>query len=704
MSSTPPKPAGGPRQRLPRKSRLAVTVSLALVLVVTIVVLLSNNSPNRSSSSKPTTTTSSQGTTTTLPPCHCGPGVVYWAQSVDSDPNWIFPFTGLQYYTVANVNQFQYLMFRPLYWFGPPGDEAPVVDYALSPGDQPKWTDGDKTVTIDLKDWKFGDGERTVAESVIFWMNMVKAEGCEAAACHDNAQWAGTVPGGSEFPGNIASYSAPHGAKGDVVVLNLTHAVNETWFQYNELSQITPMAEAWDVTSLDGSPGSGGCGRVSARAMTGAATLKACEAVWAFDTDNGGRDKHPVMAAQPATYATNKLWREGTDGPWDLSGFDASTGEATFVPNPTYSGLSRPVVGRFVELPYASATAEFDALAGSGGTAPEVGYIPLSYTPQKPASLAPTVAGPNAEALVAKYNLVEGATWQLNYAVENFDSTSGAGGHAGSVFRQLYVRQALQELVDQPSIIAKYYKGYGVPTTSPIPTYPPSPFTSSLASPLANVYPYSPSAAGALLAAHGWKVDPGGVTTCVHPGTGADDCGGGIPEATPLKFRILYSGGSPTLMAVVRAEVADWAKVGIDVALEGNPFDNVLSAAVRCPVPPTKPTKACQSWDIVNWGGGWLYSPDYMPTGEEFLELGAASNLGSFDYPENNRLINETNESPSSSPFSDWVHFIATELPVIWQPLPTDQVEIAKDVGGVTLNSLGSLMPEYWYYCRAACS
>ena len=33
-------------------------------------------------------------------------------------PNYIFPFMSLAFFSVTNINQFQYLMYRPLYWFG----------------------------------------------------------------------------------------------------------------------------------------------------------------------------------------------------------------------------------------------------------------------------------------------------------------------------------------------------------------------------------------------------------------------------------------------------------------------------------------------------------------------------------------------------------------------------------------------------------
>jgi peptide/nickel transport system substrate-binding protein len=635
---------------------------------------------------------------------HITGGTVYWALAPQVTPNWIFPFASLQYFSVTNLTQFQYLMYRPLYWFGPYGSTAPTVDYAMSPANAPVWSNGGKTVTVSLKGWKFNDGQAVDAQSVIFWMNMMKAEGCyPEPTCATNAQWAGTVPGTQAFPGNILSYSAPGGASGDTVVFNLSETFSTNWYLYNELSQISPMAEAWDVTSLTGAPGSGGCGKVSAGNMTGSATTTACEAVWKFDTDNGGLNKSPVMSGDLSTYATNKLWQEGDDGPWLLTGFQASSGQSTFTPNPKYSGPGKPIISTFVEIPYSSDTAEYNALAAGGKTAPDVGYLPSQNTPQKAANLTPTQAGANAPSLAANYNLVTFSAWQINYFPENFDSTYGAGGHAGAVFSQLYFRQALQELVNQAGIISTYYKGYGVPTYGPAPVYPTNPFVSSEETKAGGPYPFSETNAVALLKANGWTVKPGGTSVCGKAGSATGDCGANIPAGTPLKFQEVYASGSQSLTQAVDYEVSEWAKAGIQVSLVARPFDDVLKTAVACPVPPAAPTKSCQAWDMANWGGGWLYAPDYLPTGEEIFATGAGSNSGDYNNTENNNLIIQTNRNSSMSIFDQWENYLADQLPVIWQPIEAGEAEIAKNLDGVTpINALENLNPEYWSFTSTA--
>ncbi|HEV8064889.1 MAG TPA: ABC transporter substrate-binding protein, partial [Acidimicrobiales bacterium] len=399
-----------------------------------------------------------------------------------------------------------------------------------------------------------------------------------------------------------------------------------------------------------------------------------------------------------ATYGSNPLWDKGADGPWLLSAFNIS-GEATFVPNPHYSGPQKPYLDRFVEVPYTSDGAEYSALEAGGPGAPDVGYLPSEDSPAKPSGAGPLVAGPNPSSLSGKYGLVVAPAWTINYFPENFASTKGADGHAGMVFKQLYIRQALQELVDQPGMISNYLKGYGVPTYGPVPVYPKNPFATGLELEPEGPYPFSPSNAVDLLKSHGWDVKPGGASTCSKAGTGAGECGAGIPAGTPLKFSEVYVSGSQTISQIVDYEVSEWSKAGIDVTTTQNTFDGVLSVAVPC-VPSVTP--ACTDWDMANWGGGWTFAPDYLPTGEEIFATGAGSNSGNYSDATDDRLIVATNKGSSSAVFAQWGNYLAEQLPVIWQPQTVTEDEVADNLKGVTpFNALGDVTPEYWYFTKS---
>jgi peptide/nickel transport system substrate-binding protein len=648
-----------PKRGLKRALKVAAAGAAAALVLAACGSSPSGNSGNNNNNNN----SSSSGK-----PVHGG--TVYWAEAPQATPNWIFPFASLTYFSVANLTQFQMLMYRPLYYFGQIKSSNPTVNFPLSVAEAPKWSNNNKTVTIKMKGWKWSNGETVDAQDVMFWMNMIKAE---------KANWAGYVPGG--FPDNVKSYTA--NTKADTVTFNLTRNYNTNWYLYNELSQITPMPLAWDVSSAGAKAGSGGCS-----SLTPSATVTAdCAKVWTFLTDDGGKAKNPTEAADLATYATNPLWQV-VDGPWKLSAFTTS-GEATFVPNNAYSGSQHPYLKKFVELPFTSDTSEYNALTGGGAQAPEVGYVPTQDVPTNTGPVGSV--GSNASAVSGSYNLVPVYGWSINYFPENFNS-GGDGGNAGPIFRQLYFRQALQYAIDQPAIIKNVDKGYGVPTYGPVPVYPKNSFATKAEA--SNPYPYSLSKAKKLLTQHGWTVNPGGVTVCKV----GSKCGTGIKNGAQLSFLEFYAGGTTAIDQTVQAETSAWAKLGIKVSLKSEPFDTVLTTAIPCKVGASDCT-----WEFGNWGGGWIYAPDYLPTGEEIFATGAGSNSGSYNNARNNQLINETNYSSSQKYMAEFENYLAKQLPVVWQPNPANALaEISKKLHGVTpINALLNVTPEYWYYTKS---
>ncbi|MGA8679183.1 MAG: ABC transporter substrate-binding protein [Acidimicrobiales bacterium] len=592
-------------------------------------------------------------------------GTVYFAARLP--PDSIFPFTGPGYFDVQNLNQFQDLMYRPLYWFGQIKSASPSFDEQLSLAFAPTSSNRGTTAVIRLKGWSFSNGQHVDAQSGIFWMNMMMAE---------SANWPGSAAG--EFPYNVVGYSAPQGAGGDIVTITFDRAYSATWVLYNELSQITPMPEAWDITSLHGQPGSGRCGVVATGEMDGSATNAACQRVWNFDTDDNETSTHPQMNGDLATYGSNPLWQI-VDGPWRLSSYDISSGQATFVPNLDYSGPQQPIVSRFVELFYASEAAKLAAMARGGSATPDVAAIATTDLPANPG--APGTTGGNVSPLARRFNLALSFAWVVEYAPVNFDATA-----SGWIFRQLYVRQALQDLVDQPQLIKTAADGYGVPVYGPVPAYPKSPFLTKQET--INPYPFDPSRAVQFLESHGWAIHREGADVCTRAGTGPTDCGKGIREGDKLSFTVIYNNTYFWDTQLVVAETSAWAKAGIQAKPQGEPLMSVFTSL------------SGSSWQMINWGGGWVFAPDYLPTGDQIFGQGEAANYGGYDDTTAQHLIADTVVSTRLADLYNYENYLAEQLPVVWQPSnDVTAFEISKDLGGVTpMNTLPNLTPEYWYW------
>jgi len=336
---------------------------------------------------------------------------------------------------------------------------------------------------------------------------------------------------------------------------------------------------------------------------------------------------------------------------------------------------------KFIELPFTSDTSQFNALAGGKVN---VGYLPVQDITASTTN--PLKAGANNPRL-SNFTLAPLYSWSINYFPYNFGST-GDGGNAGKIFSQLYVRQAVQDLVDQPLYISKLSHGYGVGTYGPVPVEPQNAFASKVEE--NNPYPYNPSKAKSLLSSHGWKVVPNGTSTCQKPGTGAGECGAGIPAGAKLAFNLQYSSGVTITTNTMNAEKSSWAQAGINVSLSTASFSSVIGTAIPC-----TPGAAC-AWELQNWGAGWVFAPDYYPTGEEIFQTGAGSNSGSYSDKTNDANILATNKTQVS--LTTYENYLAEQLPVIYQPnYVTSLTEIQKNLSGVTPQSVfWALNPENW--------
>ncbi len=405
--------------------------ALAIGSAVTLAACSGSSSPGASSAG---------GTPTTG-------GTAYFAENPASgSADYIFPMVSLTYDTPTNL-QFQYLMYRPLYWFGQ--GSQPTMNTSLSLAAPPVYTDGNTTVTIHLKSYQWSDGKPVTSRDVIFWINLLRANALN---------WAAYLPGG--FPDNVTSVTAPNP---QTVTLKLKHAYDPGWFTQTQLAQIFPLPQhVWDKTSVSSPVGNYD------------QTTKGAKAV---------RNFLDSQAHNLSAYATNPLWQV-VDGPWKLSQF-RTDGYAQFSPNPRYSG-KKPALSKFVMEPFTSETAEFDVLRSGGLT---YGFVPLTDLSQK--------------ALLEQqgYKIVAWPSWSISYIVINFNNPT-----VGPIFRQLYVRQAMQELIDQPGYIKAFLKGNGVATNGPVPAQP----ASSYASPQlkSGFYHFNPPAAVSLLRSHGWDSSP----------------------------------------------------------------------------------------------------------------------------------------------------------------------------------------------------
>jgi peptide/nickel transport system substrate-binding protein len=567
--------------------------------------------------------------------------------------NYIWPFVPLSNANEYNTEQFQELMYRPLYMFGNNGNSV-SVNYPLSPANAPVYSADGKTVTINMKGWKWSDGEAVNASDVVFWLNMMNAE---------PNNYYGITPG--LLPYNLASYSA---TGPNTVVLHLKAPVSSIWFTYNQLAEITPMPAAWDVTSASAAAGSGGCAT-----DTAADKWAKCAAVYKF------------MAAQAQnakTYATNPVWGV-VDGPWKLSSYStASSGPVTgFVPNTAYSGTPKPQLAGFTYYAYTDDSTEYTAL--------KTGQLDVGQVPDQ--DLAPVSGSqvlPSTNPLGSGYNLESWYQYSIEYYEINLNNPA-----LGPAFKQLYVRQALQELVDQEGMAKTVQRGYAYPTTGGVPNQPTNQWTPSIQNSNSGQgpYPFSVANATTLLTSHGWK-NVGGAMTCETPSL----CGAGVTAGTKLAITMDYATGVTYFQQEVAILKSDMGQAGIQLNLVPQSFNTIIAESQPC----TAKQATCK-WQALNFGGWNFNGPGYEPTGEPLYQTGATSNAGSYSNPQMDSLINLTHTSNSLSVFQQYATFTAQQLPgVIYMPNYYNIMAVTSKMANVGFNPLATVLPEYWYFTK----
>jgi peptide/nickel transport system substrate-binding protein len=594
---------------------------------------------------------------------------VTYALRPGGQASYIFPYISAQNggaFTVYNVNDFQYLLYRPLYWFGQ--GTTPYLNPALSLAMPPTYRNNE--VTIQLKrNYKWSNGDPVDAHDVVFFMNMMLAEAgtqntCDGSTAKPCKYWAATT--GNGLPGDISDVRAV----GRYVVTMHINTLNfsQAWFTDNELSQITPMpAAAWDQTAS----GPSHC----------ETNISDCDAVYNYLNSK---------ALQPvSTYGSSPLWGV-VDGPWKVKSLDTA-GDLTLTFNNQYSGpVSKNHITTLKEVPYTTEQAEYNVLQSPpAGQTIDVGYLP---TVDAPVPAAGALVGSNPRSLT-NYTLSAIYPWELSYSAYNFNNHTGQA----AIFKQLYFRQALQELVDQEGVINGPLHGYGKPNFGPVAGYPVTKFLSPRLASKGDPWTLNIPNAKKLLAAHGWGMGPNGTDICQHPGSGTSQCGAGVRAGMQLTFTLLYASGIDWMESAVRELVSNAQLAGIKIILQPDTFTNVVNA-VFTPFGPSN--QDYYKWQLAEWGS-WVYSPDYLPTGDTLFQPSSPNDGGGYNDPINNTDINATlKASPKQflPAMYHWQIYLAGQLPVVYQPnYPT----LLETINGLFIgpqNSALTIMPELWYY------
>jgi peptide/nickel transport system substrate-binding protein len=328
--------------------------------------------------------------------------------AADGQFNFIYPMLNFNSDTTANVTYSEYLMWRPLYWFGSPSNAGVNESESLAEAPSVTTSGGTTTAVIQLKSYHWSDGTALTSRDVEFWIDLLRA---------GKENFWGYVAG--EFPDNLTAFKTLSSTK---FSLTFDHAYSASWL-YNQLGLIIPLPQqAWDRESANGPVGN-------------------------YDlTSSGATAVNNFLLAQNkdlSAYTTNPLWQV-VDGPWKLTQYIPASGDATMVRNTAYSGPATGSLHAIKLISSTSDTAEFNSLLSASG-------IDFGYVPFNDAAETSRVEGEG-------YAVQAWPSWGITYVYLNF-----ASPQAGAIFRQLYIRQAMQHLINQAGYINAFLSGYACP-------------------------------------------------------------------------------------------------------------------------------------------------------------------------------------------------------------------------------------------------
>jgi peptide/nickel transport system substrate-binding protein len=635
---------GGPRRRLVRRS-IAVSLAAAAALTLSVTVFASGSSARPSAQAAATLS----GLYGSLPPAGTPTkgGTITVGQLTGSTPAYIFPIVPSAQnsaYTFGFIDN----LYLPLYIT--PDGATQDINYNVSVGKKPTFSDGDKTVTINMRQtFRWSDGKPVDADDVIFYVDLVKAAVKESAA-----NWGTYSPG--LFPDSVASMQA---TSKYTLVIHLKRSFNPSYFLYDQLEALVyPVPSTdWNIDA----PGKHLDYTVAANAKK----------IYDYLAKAGG---------QISGFATNPLWRI-VDGPFTLTSFNTTNSSYVEKPNKFFGGSPKPSISELDTETFTGITPQFNAL--------------------RTGSL--DIAGVDFSQL-GEVNVLKSAGYSVfGYpdlgwfgAIYNFKDTTG---HFNSIIAQLYIRQALAHLEDEQAYLKGIFKGAGVVAYGPVPSSPRTPFTPANA--VNNPYPFNPGAAVALLKSHGWNVVPNGQTTCAKAGTAANECGAGIPAGTPFKFTWFYIPPTATPSSSLESEAfASEAKqaAGINIQLEQKSFNYEISNFNDAD--PSQ-IKHQNEWGVVYFGG---LTDNVYPTQSTVFNTTGTLNTGGYSSPQADKLISQSVYSSDPKAVTNEAAFLTANQPTLFTPNSDLIFAVSKRVGGPASSFIPLTQyiayPQYWYVTK----
>jgi peptide/nickel transport system substrate-binding protein len=237
-------------------------------------------------------------------------------------------------------------------------------------------------------------------------------------------------------------------------------------------------------------------------------------------------------------------------------------------------------------------------------------------------------------------------------------------------FRDVRVRQAMEDAIDQDAIVNGLEHGHGDSAYGPVPHTMTKFLTPDMRK---AIYPvgYDPAKARALLAEAGFSPGPDGIMQ---------------KDGKRLSFTDLEETGTNAITELDEIIQADFRRAGIEMKIHQIEFNQML-ALMSGPSP--------TGWEATGTGLG---IGDY-PSGEAQFQTGSYQNMGGYSDPKMDALIKANIDQPGDDKLFAYETYVSMQQPVIFGPRERAVILVNNRLHGMGgfINPAGMYAPDQLY-------
>ncbi len=336
-------------------------------------------------------------------------------------------------------------------------------------------------------------------------------------------------------------------------------------------------------------------------------------------------------------YTLDQIWQNQSspaffqviDGPLMLQHYAVGL-DAVFVPNPAYDGPKM----RFSRLIMKFINSEGQELQEVESHGLDVSNLPFALW-----NAAQHLPGVHIVTLPASYS------WH-----ELMPNLANAGT---GFFKDVRVRQAIADAINQPEMIGLAMHGNGLPNYGPVPAQPAS-FLSPAAR--AGQFPvgYNPAKARALLGQAGFAPGPDGIMQ---------------KQGVRLSFTVLVPAGETMRIEMAESMQENLRAVGIEMKVHQVEFNQMMALMVG---PPAGWQALFMAMNLVGY-----------PSGESLFTAGGFYNNGHYVSAEMDRLVADSTDRPGMAGLFAYEDYASAQQPVIFLPVEKYSLLVRNGLHGV---------------------